>query len=269
MSAVALDEGAAHAVLARQAHRDSPRRAGCRRPGARPVRPVDALARLDRLAAVLDHPARRVLWTFSRSGMAVSFRPMSRSFCSGTAVSPRRSSPSGRARPRPLAVQPVGLVGVIGLAGLELLVEEGVELGDPAVDLAWVTTPSLDQALAVELARRRVVLDVRVHQGLGHGRVVALVVAEAAIAEHVDDHVLAELLAVLGGDLGGEDHRFRVVAVGVEDRRLDHQRRVRRIGAGARIARAGGEADLVVDDEVQRCRRCGSPSAPSGRSTRR
>ena len=36
---------------------------------------------------------------------------------------------------RPLAVQPVGLVGVVGLAGLELLVEEGVELGDPAVDL--------------------------------------------------------------------------------------------------------------------------------------
>ena len=96
------------------------------------------------------------------------------------------------------------------------------------------------------------ILDLRVHDGLGHGGVVAFVVAEAAIAEHVDHHVLAELLAVFRGDLGGVDHRLRVVAVGVEDRRLDHQGRVRRIGARARIARAGGEADLVVDDEVQR-----------------
>ena len=61
-----------------------------------------------------------------------------------------------------------------------------------------------------------------------------------------------ELLAVLGGDLGGVDHRFRIVAVGVEDRRLDHQGDVGRIGRGARIARTGGEADLVVDDEVDR-----------------
>jgi hypothetical protein len=68
-----------------------------------------------------------------------------------------------------------------------------------------------------------VVLDLGVHQRLGHRRVVAFVVAEAAVAEHVDDHVLAEHLAIFGGDLGGEDHGFGIVAVHVEDRRLDHQ----------------------------------------------
>ena len=38
----------------------------------------------------------------------------------------------------------------------------------------------------------------------------------------------------------------------VEDRCLDHLGHVRRIGRGAREARIGGEADLVVDDEVNR-----------------
>ncbi len=38
----------------------------------------------------------------------------------------------------------------------------------------------------------------------------------------------------------------------VEDRRLDHLGDVGRIGRGARIARIGGEADLVVDDEMDR-----------------
>ena len=54
------------------------------------------------------------------------------------------------------------------------------------------------------------------------------------------------------GDLRGEDDGFRIVAVHVEDRRLDHLRHVGRIGRGAREARIGGEADLVVDDEVDR-----------------
>ena len=64
--------------------------------------------------------------------------------------------------------------------------------------------------------------DLPVHDRLREGRLVALVVPEAAIAEHVDDHRLVELLPELGGDLGGEDHRLGVVAVAVQDRRLDH-----------------------------------------------
>ncbi len=41
-----------------------------------------------------------------------------------------------------------------------------------------------------------------------------------------------------------------VVAVDVEDRRLDHSRDVGAVQAGARRAGRGGEPDLVVDDEV-------------------
>ncbi len=60
-------------------------------------------------------------------------------------------------------------------------------------------------------------------------------------------------------DLGGEHHGFGVVAVDVEDRGLDHQRHVGRIGRRAAVLRAGGEADLVVDDEVD---------GPAGASSR-
>src|SRR3546814_7903741 len=65
-----------------------------------------------------------------------------------------------------------------------------------------------------------------------------------------DLHVLLELLAELGGDLRHVGHRFRIVAVDVEDRCLHHLGRVRRIRRRARVGRIGGEADLVVDDDV-------------------
>ncbi len=107
-----------------------------------------------------------------------------------------------------------------------------------------------------------------VHQRLGEGRLVALVVAEAPVAEHVDDHRLVELLAELGGHLGGVDDRFRVVAVGVQDRRLDHLGDVGRVGRGAPEARIGGEADLVVDDDVDRARRAVTPEARQAHALR-
>ena len=76
--------------------------------------------------------------------------------------------------------------------------------------------------------------------------------AVAAVAEHVDDHRLAEALAELDGDLGDVDHGFGIVAVHMEDRRVDHLGDVGRVGRGAREARRRGEADLIVDDEMQR-----------------
>ena len=94
--------------------------------------------------------------------------------------------------------------------------------------------------------------DRAIHQRLREGRLVALVMPVAAIAEHVDDDRLVELLPVFDRDFGAVDDRFRVVAVGVEDRRLDQLGDVGRIGRGARVAGIGGEADLVVDDEMHR-----------------
>jgi hypothetical protein len=55
-----------------------------------------------------------------------------------------------------------------------------------------VTTPSAIELLGVDLERRRMRADLLVHQGLGERRLVALVVAEAPVAEHVDDDRLVE-----------------------------------------------------------------------------
>ena len=80
--------------------------------------------------------------------------------------------------------------------------------------------------------------DLRVHERLGEARLVALIVAEAAVAPHVDDDVAVELLAIFDGELAGEGHRLGIVAVDVEDRRLDRLGDVRRIRRGAAELRA-------------------------------
>ena len=92
--------------------------------------------------------------------------------------------------------------------------------------------------------------DGAVHDRLGEGRLVRLVVAVAAIAEDVDDHVLLEAVAELGGDARDMYHRLGIVAVHVEDRRLDDLADIGGIRARARIGRARREADLVVDDDM-------------------
>ena len=126
----------------------------------------------------------------------------------------------------------------------------GAPVGLHLVDVGFRDHAFRDELPGIDRQGRLAGADVLVHQRLREGRLVALVVAEAAVAEHVDDHRLVELLPELGRDLGGVDNRFRIVAIGVEDRRLDDLGDVGGIGRGAREARIGGEADLVVDDEM-------------------
>ena len=76
--------------------------------------------------------------------------------------------------------------------------------------------------------------------------------AVAAVAEQVDDDVLAEFAAVFGGGDRDLHHRLGIVAVDVKDRRLHRLGNVGRIGARPRGGRGGGKADLVVDDDVDR-----------------
>jgi hypothetical protein len=155
----------------------------------------------------------------------------------------------------PAAVEPIGLVGLVALSALELAVELGAPGGLHLLDLGLADDALSDELFGVELQDRGVRADLAVHQGLGERGLVALVVAEAPVAEHVDDDGLLELLPVLGRHFRGEHHRLRIVAVAVEDRGFHHLGHVGRIGRGAREARIGGEADLVVDDEVDRAAR--------------
>ena len=71
------------------------------------------------------------------------------------------------------------------------------------------------------------------------------------VADQVDDHVTLVLHTVIDSQLSDEQHSFRIVAIHMEDRRLDHLGHVGRVLGGARIQRvADGEADLVVDHDV-------------------
>jgi hypothetical protein len=107
-----------------------------------------------------------------------------------------------------------------------------------------------DKLFAVKIQRRLQRADFLVHQRLSERRLIALIVAEASIAPHVDDDRLLELLAKLRRDARREYDGFRIVAVDVENRRLDHLREVGWIGRRTRKARISGEADLIVDDEM-------------------
>ena len=66
--------------------------------------------------------------------------------------------------------------------------------------------------------------------GLREQRLVALVMTVPAVADHVDDDRLLELLPELDGDLGNVRDRFGIIGVDVENRGLDHARHVGTIG---------------------------------------
>ena len=105
----------------------------------------------------------------------------------------------------------------VGEDGIQLVVEVlccllCVFLGDVA---------AADEVLGVAGAHRRVGLDAVVHDRLGHRRVVGLVVAAQAVADQVDEDVLAKLAAVLGGQLGNPGGCLRIVAVDVEHRAVE------------------------------------------------
>ncbi len=157
------------------------------------------------------------------------------------------------------ALQAEDLVVAVGRGGLA----RRLGLGEDPLELGLVVLQRLlglldrdvaarHEVLRVQLAHRLLGLDEVVHQRLRHRRVVALVVATTAVADHVDDDVAVELLAVGEGQLGDAHAGLGVVAVHVEDGDLVALGDVGRVGRGARRRRTGGEAHLVVDDHVDR-----------------
>ena len=98
----------------------------------------------------------------------------------------------------------------------------------------------------------RALLDLRVEQRLGDGRVVDLAVAVPAVADQVDDHVAQEAVAEARRDPRCADDGRRVLGVDVEDR---DRLALGDVGGEARRVegrRLGGEADQIVDDDVHR-----------------
>ncbi len=84
------------------------------------------------------------------------------------------------------------------------------------------------------------------------GGLVGLVVAVAAVADHVDDDVAAPALAVGHRQAHRRGAGLDVVGVDVDDRHVEALRHVGGVGGRAGVLGVGGEADLVVLDHVDR-----------------
>ena len=244
---VALREGAALGVLARQADRHAlhEQRAEGRQLGEAPVdAAVDG-----HLGAALEQG--RELGVDREALGHVDVR---------LPDGPQRLGRDGRGRRRLRGRVPVlGRAEALPAGGGRVLVglrEDPLQLLlvvlQGAVRLLLRDVAAAHEGLDVQLAGGALLLDEVVHARLRHRRVVALVVAAAAVADEVDDDVLVEPLAVLEGELGHVHHGLRLVAVDVEDRGLDGLGHVGGVHRGARLGRRRGEAHLVVHDHVDR-----------------
>ena len=149
-----------------------------------------------------------------------------------------------------MAFQPIGLVHLVIGGGLEAVFQPGEE-----GVLNGLAAGGGDGALGGEFFRVEGAdglhfLDAGVHLRLGEGRLVALIMAVAAVADDVEHDIGMEIHAIFGDQAGGPDHGFRIVAIHMDDRRLDALGHIGAVKARIGIDRHGGEADLIVGDDV-------------------
>mmetsp|Transcript_27158 Transcript_27158/g.79094 ORF Transcript_27158/g.79094 Transcript_27158/m.79094 type:complete len:315 (-) Transcript_27158:1704-2648(-) len=121
---------------------------------------------------------------------------------------------------------------------------------DHALHLVLAEGVFSQEAILVEGEGLRVLADALVHERLGEGWLVDLVVAMLAVADEIDDHILVEGLAPVRGELEDSANSLDVVGVHVEDRAVEGLSQIRGVPGGAALLRGGCEADLVVADHV-------------------
>ena len=153
-------------------------------------RPVDALAGLDRLAAIVEEALDRLVdvESFRDRGDHLRRCPSASSIVDAGVAAARiverrrrpSARPSGRRTSRPCSA--CSSVPASNSASRRARQSAFVLSTSPSV-----MTPSPISFLRIDIERRRMRADLLVHQRLGEARLVAFVVAEAAIAAHVDD----------------------------------------------------------------------------------
>mmetsp|Transcript_20594 Transcript_20594/g.40459 ORF Transcript_20594/g.40459 Transcript_20594/m.40459 type:complete len:537 (+) Transcript_20594:1324-2934(+) len=152
----------------------------------------------------------------------------------------------------PLGVDPLVVINVLVRLGgfAELLL---VDLHDHVLDrghVCLVAEAGLDGVGAVLVKNARGLLDDLVHVRLSEEGLIHLVVAVAAVANHVDDNIRVVLVTVVSGDLEDVRNGLGVVSVHVEDRTVESTTEVSAVASGAALTRISGETDLVVNNDV-------------------
>src|SRR5664280_3425578 len=76
--------------------------------------------------------------------------------------------------------------------------------------------------------------------------------AVATKADEINHHVRSEVVAILECHAADAYHRIGILAIDMEDRNRQPLGKVGGEAAGIGIARVGGEADEIVDDDMDR-----------------
>ncbi len=108
-----------------------------------------------------------------------------------------------------------------------------------------------DEARSELLAHGRMLRNGRREQRLSVRGLVLLVVAVPPVADEVDDDVVAEAATVGEREPDRGERGLGVVGVDVDDRDVEALGEIARVSGRAAALRVGGEADLVVRDQVE------------------
>ena len=153
---------------------------------------------------------------------------------------------SGPGRVEPVLVADLSLLLGLDVSLFANLLVLVVDVGD----LVFGDDALLDQLRAVLVHAVLDLLDFAVHERLGEHGLVDFVVSVAAVRHQIDDHVLVEGGAPLGGHVADVHDGFGIIGVDVEDGSVDDAGHVRAVRRRARVTRIGRETDLVVGNDV-------------------
>ena len=100
-----------------------------------------------------------------------------------------------------------------------------------------------------------------IHLRLRHHGLVLLIVAKAAETNHVNHNIFMKPHTEIKSQLSHHDHRFRIIAIDMKNRRFDHLGDISTVQCRAAVARIGcGKSDLIIDDDMHRATRTISTS---------
>mmetsp|Transcript_49391 Transcript_49391/g.116089 ORF Transcript_49391/g.116089 Transcript_49391/m.116089 type:complete len:230 (-) Transcript_49391:837-1526(-) len=117
-------------------------------------------------------------------------------------------------------------------------------------ELLWSSHATVYQAFGIHRFSSRMLVDLLVQHRLRILWRIRLVVAEAAVANNIDDDICLPGLSPLGGELECTGDRHRVITIYMQDGKIEALAEVRGVQGGPVIHRVRGEAHLVVDDDV-------------------
>ena len=130
-----------------------------------------------------------------------------------------------------MAFKPIRLIRAIGLRSLKSFLKpriEGIQHGFGG--FSWHRA-FLRQPFRIKRARGAQFADAVIHKRLGEGWLIAFIMAVAAIADDIQHHIRAEHHAEFGYQARAEHHRFRIIAIHMQDWRLHGFRHIGAIQA--------------------------------------